>query len=112
MRKVFLNNDRSQIAFFVGVLSDGNVAIETLTGELQTLQIDKVGMLDLTERERYEFMIKDEKRSFETQKDIFISLLSKVNSQENLSDEEIVNICNIAKKQANIFIQQYNGNNQ
>ena len=112
MRKVFLNNDRSQIAFFVGVLSDGNVVIETLTGELQTLPIDKVGMLDLTEREHYEFLIKDEKRSFETQKDIFISLLSKSDNQENLSDEEIINICNIAKKQANIFIQQYNENNQ
>lgn len=112
MRKVFLNNDRSQIAFFVGVLSDGNVVIETQTGELQKLPIDKVGMLDLTEREHYEFLIKDEKRSFETQKDIFISLLSKSNNQENLSDEEIINICNIAKKQANIFIQQYNDNNQ
>lgn len=112
MRKVFLNNDRSQIAFFVRVLSDSSVVIETQTGELQVFPIDKVGMLDLTEREHYEFLIKDEKRSFDTQKDIFISLLSKSNNSENISDEEIINICSIAKKQADIFINQYKENNQ
>lgn len=112
MRKVFLNNDRNQIAFFVRVLSDSSVVIETQTGELQVLPIDKVGMLDLTEREHYEFMVVGEKRSFETQKDIFVSLLSKSDNQENLSDEELINICSIAKNQADIFIQQYKETNQ
>lgn len=112
MRKIYINNDRSQIAFFHSVLDSTHVVVESLTGELSVHTIETVGMLDLTERERYEFMIVDEKRSFETQRDIFISLLSKSDNQENLSKEDIINICSISKKQADIFINQYKENNQ
>lgn len=112
MRKIFINNDRSQIAFFHSVLDSTRVVVESLTGELSIHDISTVGMLDLTEREHYDFMITSEKRQFETQKDIFISLLSKSANQENLSDEELINICSIAKNQADIFIQQYKETNQ
>lgn len=112
MRKVYLNNDRNQIAFFVGLLSDSSVVIETQSGELKILPINNVGMLDLTEREHYNFLEINDKRKFDTYKDIFISLLSKVNNAENISDEEIIDIYNISKKYADIFIQQYKENNQ
>lgn len=112
MRKIFINNDRSQIAFFHSVLDSAHVVVESLAGELSIHAIETVGMLDLTEREHYEFMVVDEKRSFETQKEIFVSLISKSDNQETLSDEEIINICSVSKRQADIFINQYKENNQ
>lgn len=109
MRKIYINNDRSQIAFFHSVLDTDHVVIESLDGKISVHDISTVGMLDLTERERYEFQITDEKRNFETQRMFFSSF---INQDDNITDERFDELFEKSKQLSDKFIQKYKENNQ
>lgn len=52
MRKLYLNNDRNNIAYFLAVISTGQVVVETLDGKIKTYEQSEVTMLDLQERDK------------------------------------------------------------
>lgn len=109
MRKVYINNDRSQIAFFHSVLDTNHVVVESLDGKLSVHDISTVGMLDLTERERYEFMVIEEKRQFDTQRMFFNSFLKQ---DEEITDIVFDELFEKSKQLSDKFLQKYKENNQ
>lgn len=103
MRKIYINNDRNQIAFFIGVINEG-VVIEDINGYIKVVPLDSVGLLDFDKREEVkQDDIEDYRKQLET--NIFSTLISR---EYDFSKDNILQLSEKAKNITQYFIDSYN----